>query len=103
MQAFYLTLFLLLSLLGFGSAGNPNCAPEVPDCIISDDPDSPDYADFVNPLPDTMTVICTGHKVDDEARIKTMARMMDWSVHHHHPITITPAHTQETKLHNAVN
>ncbi|KAH8774611.1 hypothetical protein F5883DRAFT_519283 [Diaporthe sp. PMI_573] len=78
MQAFYLKLFLLLSLLGFGSAGNPNCAPEVPDCIISDDPDSPNYADFVKPLPDTMTVICTGHKVDDEARIKTMARMMDW-------------------------
>lgn len=87
MQTFHFTLFLLLSLMGFGSAGNPNCAPEYPNCVISDDPDSPDYADFDKPLPKTMVVICTGDQVAEDSRIKTMARMMDWSVHHPiHPI-----------------
>lgn len=78
MQAFYLTFFLLLSLLGFGFAGNPACASDNPDCIISDDPDDPYYADFDKPLPSTMVVICTGSQVAEDSRIKTMAKMMDW-------------------------
>lgn len=82
MQAFYLTFFLLLSLLGFGCAAPAAAANDdpQPDCPSSD-PDCPgpgDYIDPKHPIPDYMRVECSGHQVDEEARIKTMARMMDW-------------------------
>lgn len=93
MQAFYLTFFLLLGLLGFGSAAPAvangpsvkleiNCSPSDPDCTCpTTDPGCPsadDYIDPSNPIPGYMVVYCSGHKVDEDARIKTMARMMDW-------------------------
>lgn len=75
--------FMLHFLLGFGSPVNPNCAPKAGDCAISVGPTNPDDGDPDEPLPQTMATICTGKWVDNEARIKTMARMMDWSVHRH--------------------
>lgn len=67
MLPFYMAFFMLHVLLGFGSPVNP--------------PADPDDGDPDEPLPQTMATICTGKQVDNEARIKTMARMMDWSVH----------------------
>lgn len=81
MQAFYFAFFVLLSLLGLGSADDgdyPECANEDTHCQ--------DYVDFDNPLPAYMIVHCSDQQVPEESRIKTMARMMDWSVH------LTPSH-----------
>lgn len=79
MKAFYLA-FLLLAFLGLGCAA-PAVADDSDDtCPVSDDecPGPDDYIDSNHPLPDYMLVVCTGQQVDEEARIKTMARMMDW-------------------------
>lgn len=81
MQAFYFAFFVLLSLLGLGSADDgdyPECANEDTHCQ--------DYVDFDNPLPAYMIVHCSDQQVPEESRIKTMARMMDWSVH------LSPSH-----------
>lgn len=79
MKTFYFAFCLLFSLLGLGSAS----LGDYPQCS-EDDVDCQNYADVVdaeNPLPSYMLVHCSGKQVLEESRIKTMARMMDWSVH----------------------
>lgn len=84
MKAFYLTLFLLISLISLGCAAPTPAGADVsdddPQCPSSD-PDCPgpgDYVDPDHPLPDYQKVVCSGHQIPEESRIKTMARMMDW-------------------------
>lgn len=75
MQVFFFTLFLLSSLLGFGSVtlANDFCPSTDPEC-----PSDDDYVDPKHPIPDYLQVHCSGKQVDEDSRIKTMARMMDW-------------------------